>query len=125
MNNKHHGLGALVLIVIIAGVINITVGLTGTILNTDALADSITNVPTLCFLAIYGFIIALGIYDRFTKKQCRPVFGFMVAAPIAVIGIFGIFMFFLVYQYFIVVIEKPIADSNAGLFFAGGENRYE
>lgn len=117
LDKKHHNLGALTMSVIMTFSINIIVGIIGTVLNNDAVSDSVTNFPTLFFFLIYGTVIVFAFIDRFTKKQCSRVFGFWVAAPLSVIGIAIVFCYFFFYQYIIYLSQNIDGASSAGLFF--------
>ncbi|WP_033159918.1 APC family permease [Mycoplasmoides alvi] len=117
MNQTKNNLGTLLLILLSAGSIHLIVGIVATIINNDAIVDSITNLPTLFFMAIYASIILLGMIDRYTKKQCKKVFGFEVVAPIAILGIAVIFSYFFFYQYIYAIAANANLPSSSGLFF--------
>ncbi|WP_027120013.1 APC family permease [[Mycoplasma] testudinis] len=117
MNNKTKHSGTLILMALTSGVYFIVVGIFGSIYNTDALSDSITNIPVLFFFLVYAIVITLAFVDRFTKKQCHRVWGFWVAAPIAAVCIYAAFA----YQFFVSNIvdpaQNPFARTGNGLFF--------
>ena len=67
------------------------------ILNTDGFVDGISNFPTLFMFAIYGTIVLKGFINRFNKKvHVMKMPGFIIIAPIAIIGCYLAFG----YQFF-------------------------
>lgn len=117
LNSTRNNLGTLILVVIAAGSIHLIIGTVATIINNDAIVDSVSNLPTLFFMGIYASVILFAMIDRYTKKQCKRVFGFEIAAPIAILGIAVIFCYFFFYQYIYAIIANANKPSSAGLFF--------
>lgn len=124
LSQKKYGLGSLILALCSSFFYAFVFGITATVLNNDAIIDSATNAPTLIFFFVYAFTIALAIKDRFTKKQCQKVKGFMICAPIAIIGTLVVIVYVFLYQNLILVIQQPYEKSSAGLFFTGNNNWY-
>lgn len=116
---KKHGLGPLVLSIISTSIYFFIFGITAIILDNDAVIDGATNAPILIFFFVYALTIAMAIKDRFTKKQCQKIKGFMICAPIAVVGTLAIVVYVFFYQNIYLVIENPWKGSSAGLFFNG------
>lgn len=90
------------------------------ILNTDAFVDGISNFPTLFMFAIYGTVVLKGFINRFDKKvHVMKMPGFMIIAPIAVIGCYLAFGYQFFYFYSIHAFMNPMDKINWGLFAAG------
>ena len=121
LSQKRQGIGSLVLALCSSFFYTFIFGITATILNNDAIIDSATNAPTLIFFVIYSLTIGLAIKDRFTKKQCQKIRGFMFCAPIAIIGTIIVVAYVFFYQNLVLVIQQPFQTSSAGLFFIGNQ----
>lgn len=119
LSQKKQGFGALTLALFSAFFYFLVFGITATVLNNDAVIDSATNAPVLIFFFVYAFTIGLAIKDRFTKKQCQKIKGFMVCAPIAIIGTLIAMIYVFFYQNIVLVAQNPNQISSAGLFFTG------
>lgn len=119
LSQKKEGLGALTLSIIIAFFYILVFGITATALNNDAIIDSATNAPMIVFFLVYATTIILAIKDRYTKKQCQKLKGFMIYAPIAIIGIFIVTGYVFIYQNIVAVSLNPNQASSSGLFFSG------
>lgn len=118
INMRNRGMGDLLLTVFITVPSIIVIGTVGTIMNNDSLVGSLSNFPTLYFMMVYGFVTVLAMIDARTKKLCRPVPGFWVAAPIAVIGTVISFGYMFFYQNLYTAIDKANNTSDgAGLFY--------
>ncbi|WP_027120012.1 APC family permease [[Mycoplasma] testudinis] len=117
MNHKKVHSGTLLLLLLTVSFLSICVGVSGTILNTDSLVDSMTNIQVLLFFLVYASIIAAAFVDRFTKKQCHRVWGFWFAAPISSLAIFAVFVYMFFYQNIVLASQQPFSNSGAGLFF--------
>lgn len=122
LNAKKENLGGFVLYWMQVLFYLIILGIPAIVLNTDAILDSATNAPVLIFFFVYALTIILAIKDRYTKKQCRQVKGFMVAAPISVISILIVFVYVFVYQnIYVVSTINYDTPSTSGLFFSAGK----
>lgn len=87
------------------------------ILNTDALIDGMSNFPVTIFFGVYGTVILGGIINRFTKKHTvNKVRGFMVVAPVAVLGCYLVSFFQLFYTFSIDAFSDPFGSISWGLF---------
>lgn len=94
------------------------------ITNNDGYIDLISNFPTLFYFAIYGSIVLMGFVNRFTKKvEVKKIKGFLVFAPISVIGCYLVFG----YQFFYGMLVSPILNPNSvssfGVFLSSGTLR--
>ena len=88
------------------------------VMNSDIVFDAESNFPTLFFFIIYGIVICGAIRNRFTKKvNVKKINGFMILAPIAVIGITIVAGYQFFYHFFIEAILDPYSKSNFGLWF--------
>lgn len=88
-----------------------------TILNTDAFVDGFSNFPTLFMFAIYGTVILKGWINRFTKKiHVTKMPGFIVIAPIAVLGCYLAFGYQFFYFFSIHAFIHPQEIIHWGLF---------
>ncbi|MDE5553174.1 MAG: APC family permease [Malacoplasma sp.] len=121
LSQKRQSTGSLVLALCSSFFYTFVFGIAATILNNDAIIDSATNAPTLIFFVIYALTIGLAIKDRFTKQQCQKVRGFMLCAPIAIIGTIIVVAYVFFYQNLVLVIQQPFQTSSAGLFFTGNQ----
>lgn len=119
LSQRKQELGPLVLSLFSTFFYFLIFGITAIVLDNDAVIDSATNAPVLIFFFVYAFTIALAIKDRFTKKQCQKIKGFMVCAPIAIIGTLIAMIYVFFYQNIVLVVENPNQVSSAGLFFTG------
>lgn len=90
------------------------------ILNTDAFIDGISNFPTLFMFAIYGTVVLKGLINRFNKKvHVMKMPGFLIIAPIAVIGCYLAFGYQFFYFYSVNAFMNPMDKINWGLFATG------
>lgn len=90
------------------------------ILNTDGFVDGISNFPTLFMFAIYGTIVLKGFINRFNKKvHVMKMPGFMIIAPIAIIGCYLAFGYQFFYFFSIHAFLNPFEKINWGLFATG------
>ena len=90
------------------------------IYNTDAFADGLSNFPTLFMFAVYGTIVLSGFINRFTKKvHVVKMPGFMIIAPIAVIGCYLAFGYQFFYFFSVNAFINPNSVVNWGLFAQG------
>ena len=90
------------------------------ILNTDAFIDGMSNFPTLFMFAIYGTIILSGFINRFKKRiYILKIPGFMIVAPIAILGCYLAFGYQFFYYFSVNAILHPLEKINWGLFLTG------
>ena len=96
------------------------------ILNTDGVIDGVSNFPTLFSFAIYGTVIFKAWINRFTKKvHVHKLPGFIVIAPLAVIGCYLAFGYQFFYRFSANVLIQGFTQNNWnepfswGLFFSG------
>ncbi len=93
------------------------------VLNSDVFVDGLSNFPTLFMFFIYGTVVLKGIINRAQKKpNAEKVKGFLVFAPIAVIGCYLAFGYQFFYYFSISTFITPYATINWGLFFSHGLN---
>lgn len=97
-----------------------------TILNTDGIIDGVSNFPTLFSFAIYGTVVFKAWINRFSKKvHVNKLPGFIVIAPLAVIGCYLAFGYQFFYRFSTKVLIDGIVNNdwnqtfNWGLFFGG------
>ncbi len=122
LNEKRENLGGLTLYAIQIMFYIILFGIPSVVMNNDAILDSATNAPVVIFFLVYAYTMILGIKDRYTKKQCKQVKGFMFTSIIAITFILVVFCFIFFYENMYVVSTKPLfTPSSSGLFF-GNEN---
>ncbi|WP_027123771.1 APC family permease [Mycoplasmoides pirum] len=117
LNEKYNNRGTLILILIITCSFNIIIGSVATIVNNDALVDSVTNFPTLFFIPIYAIVLLLGSIQRNRFVRNSKTISFEIITGIAILGFFVVFGYFFFYQYIYEVIANANMDSNSGLFF--------
>ena len=110
LSQRKQELGPLVLSLFSTFFYFLIFGITAIVLDNDAVIDSATNAPVLIFFFVYAFTIALAIKDRFTKKQCQKIKGFMVCAPIAIIGTLIAMIYVFFYQKIVLVVENPNSE---------------
>ncbi len=96
------------------------------IINNDAFIDGISNLPALFFFVIYGTVIFGGIINRKTKKvQVDHIKGFMIIAPIAVLGCYFSFCYQLFYANIYDLIINPHDPLSWGMFAHPNEYKVE
>ncbi len=94
--------------------------------NNDSYVDGISNFPTLFFFAVYGIVILGAIANRFTQRvEVDKVPGFLIVAPIAVIGCALVFCYQFFYAFIIQAIMDPNLALSWGLFVGQGEGAYQ
>lgn len=126
LNNKRKDLGGFVLYWIQIMFFILILCIPAIVLNNDAILDSATNAPVVIFFLVYAYAIALGIKDRYTKKQCVKVKGFMFTSIVAIIWILVVFVYVFFYQNIYIVSTSNLSVvSNSGLFFASSGNWYQ
>lgn len=125
LNQKRQDLGGFVLYWIQILFYLIILLIPAIAMNNDAILDSATNAPVLIFFFVYAYTMLLGIIDRYTKKQCKQVKGYMVAAPIAILVITVVFVYVFFYQniYKVSTLDY-MTQSSSGLFFSN-KNWYQ
>lgn len=117
-NSKKENLGGFILYWIQIGFYLLVLGIPAIILNNDAILDSATNAPVLIFFLVYAYTMALGLKDRYTKKQCKKVKGYVVSSSIAILFISIVFVYVFFYENMYVVSTINFhTNSNSGLFF--------
>lgn len=97
-------------------------------MNNDAILDSSTNTPVSIFFLVYAYILALGIKDRYTKKQCKPVRGYVFSSVFAIVLILAVSVYTFLVQNLIDPIREQayyFQTSEAGLFFKQGKGWYK
>lgn len=112
--------GGLFLMIISVGFYLIGLGIPATIINDDAIIDGASNAPIIMYFLIYGITILINTIDRYTKKQAVRIKGYMICAPIAIIGTFATFAYQFFYNNLALIIINPNGISTAGGFFTQG-----
>ena len=91
------------------------------IVNSDDFFAGVSNFPTLFMFAIYGTVVLGGIINRFTKKvYVNKIKGFLVMAPISVLGCYLAFGYQFFYAFSVNAFIHPFANANWGLFLTNG-----
>lgn len=119
LNHKRKDLGGFALYWVWIIFYFITIVIPAIAINSDSILDSSTNALVVVFFMVYGYILALGIKDHYTKKQCKPIKAFVPCAVTAILLIYGIFIFTFIYLFLIVPINNPDTLTGAGIFFSG------
>ncbi|MCF0217769.1 MAG: APC family permease [Malacoplasma sp.] len=88
-------------------------------LNNDALFDAASNAPVVIAFLIYAYSFALGIYDRYKKRnRCKHVKGFLFTAFVAIVLILVLFFEVIIYDNIVKVAINPYGNSSDGLFYS-------
>lgn len=120
LNNKKENLGGFVLYLMQCFFYMLIFGIPAVVMNSDAILDSATNAPVVLFFLVYAYTLFLGIKDRYTKKQCKPVKGTVITSSFAILFILIVFVYIFFYQNIYVVSITANNTSNSGLFFTHG-----
>ncbi|BAC44485.1 APC family permease [Malacoplasma penetrans] len=124
LNDKKENLGTLVLYLIQILFYMLLFGIPAVVMNNDAILDSATNAPILIFFLVYAYTMIIGIKDRYTKKQCKRVKGYVFTASVASVLIIMVFIYVMFYNNIYLAIVNANRVSSSGLFFSNGDAWY-
>lgn len=91
-------------------------------LNTGAIVDALSSLPTIYFFFSYAIVILLYTLkrDKIDSSKMNNT-AFKVCAWSAIVGIFLIYGYLIVWTYFGDVIAHPMSDTSFGLWDNGGD----
>ena len=92
-------------------------GIPASVLNSDSIVDGVSNFPTLFMFGLYGLVILLYTLKRDSFKTTKMnKYLFKSFAWTAVIGIFFVVDYMVIYGFFIDAINDPSSTTHWGLF---------